>query len=145
MPQLEGFSRHLALLEGEGLLVMHDSVDRTEVLQLGDNGHMDLTNANEVELIEGPVRLLDVVYDNSKYRTAAFILEGTENMASVDAELLLVYGLEGERMHCILEEHEFSLNAKQLMRVDHPPASDIQCTDGRVLVLAVQSRKKTAK
>ena len=139
MPQLEGFSRHLVLLEGEGLLVMHDNHDRTEVLEQGENGAMDLAYANEVELIEGPVRLLDIVVDSKQYSTTAFILGGDENMGSVSAELLLVYGLEGERMHCIIEEHEFSLGAKQCMRIDHPPSSEIQCTDGRVLVLAIQA------
>lgn len=140
MPLLEGFSRHLALLEGDGLLIMHGSEDRSELLELGEHASMPMASANEVELIEGNVRLLDIVVDDSKYSTSAFILGDEENMKSVDAELLIVYGLSGERMHCILDEHEFALNAHQWMRIDSPPAGELQCTEGRALVLAIQAR-----
>ena len=139
MPLLEGYSRHLALLDGEGLLIMHDNNERTELLEQGEHGAMSMASANEVELIEGSVRLLDVVVDDSKYSTSAFILGDEENMHDVDAELLIVYGLSGERMHCILDEHEFSLNEKQWMRIDNPPSSELQCTDGRVLAIALQA------
>lgn len=138
MPQLDGYSRHIALLEGEGLLVMHDGDERTELLSGGEHGEMPLAGSNEVELIDGPVRLLDLVVDSSRYTTSGFILGDEENMQSVEADFLVIYGLEGERMHCILDEHEFALSANEWMRVDNPPASDLQCTDGRVLVLAAK-------
>lgn len=138
MPQLEGYSRHIALLEGEGVLVMHGADDRTELLACGEYGSMQLGESNEIELIEGPVRLLDLVVDNSEYSVSFFVLSKEQSMQSVDADFLIVYGLEGERMHCILDEHEFALNESQWVRVDNPPTSDLQCTDGRVLVLAAK-------
>lgn len=138
MPQLDGYSRNIALLEGEGLLVMHDADERTELLACGEFSSMQLGGSNEVELIEGPVRLLDLVVDDSQYTVSSFVLSEEQSMQSVDADFLIIYGLEGERMHCILDEHEFALNEKQWVRVDNPPASDLQCTDGRVLVLATK-------
>lgn len=139
MPPLPGYRRHIALLEGEGLLVMHEGDERTELLEIGESGGMALAGSNEVELVEGTVRLLDLVVDAERYQTEAFVLEAEHNMRAVDAELLILYGLEGERMHCILDEHEFALSAQQWIRVDRPPQSDLQCTDGRVLVLAAKS------
>lgn len=139
MPQLEGFSRHIALLEGEGILIMHGDTERTELLEQGENGGMDLADANAVELIDGSVRLLDLVVNSSKYSTSAFVLGDEENMHPVDAELLILYGLEGERMHCILDESEFTLSAQQWMQVENPAVSDIQCTEGKVLVLALRA------
>ncbi|MGB0865711.1 MAG: HutD family protein [Granulosicoccaceae bacterium] len=139
MPQLAGHSRHIALLEGEGLLVMHDADERTELLERGASGHMKLEGNNEVELIEGPVRLLDIVVDAGQYTTSAFVLGDEENMQGIDADLLILFGLDGERMHCILDELEFNLSAEQWIRVDRPPKSDLQCTDGRVLVLAAKA------
>ena len=138
IPQLEGYSRNIALLEGEGVLVMHGADERTELLACGEYGSMQLGGSNEIELIEGPVRLLDLVVDNSQYTVSSFILSEEQNMQSIDADFLIIYGLEGERMHCILDEHEFALNEKQWIRVDNPPTSDLQCTDGRVLVLATK-------
>ncbi len=139
MPLLPGYSRHLTLLSGEGLLIMHDAKDRTELLVAGEHGDMPLDQNNEVEIIDGPVQLLDVVVDREKYSVDAFVLGDEENMRSVEAELIVAYGLEGERMHCLLDEHEFALGEKQWMRIDFPPKSEIQCTDGRVLVIAVKA------
>ncbi len=139
MPQLEGFSRHLALLSGEGLLIMHGPADRTELLAAGEQGAMNLEHSNEVELIDGPVRLLDIVVDSRQFTTEAVILGGDENMHAVDADVVIAYGLEGERMHCIMDEHEFTLNSQQWARIDNPPKSDIQCTDGRVLILTINA------
>lgn len=140
MPQLSGFKRHIVLLEGEGLLIMHDGLERTELIDIGDHGILDLAKANEVELIEGPVRLLEIVVRQDLYHSQAFMLGGENNMSSVDAELLVVFGLEGERIHCILEEQEFDLNTEQWIRIDHPPSGDLQCTGGKILALSVQAQ-----
>lgn len=135
-----GYSRHLILLEGKGILLEHDlaAVDRLDSFL--DIASFDGKNKTYGRLLDGPITDLNLITNSSKYHAEVKVCDQCELNPIND--LCFIYSPRNDaQLKNLNTEQELILIAKHLMQISFPEKTEAYTLSGESLIVIKLTRK----